>query len=86
MTATVERTAARAAVENWLSEFGDALEEGDAQRAAGMFVEDSFWRDLIAFTWNLRTLEGREQIADMLTATLGDVRPANWTITEGEEP
>ena len=85
MTATVETTA-RTTVETWLAGFDRALTAGDARAAAQLFAEDSYWRDLIAFTWNIKTSEGREQIAAMLGATLAATQPSAWTITEGEEP
>ena len=75
-----------ASVETWLSAFGDALAANDPARAAALFTEDGFWRDLVAFTWNLKTLEGRAEISDMLTATLAHVRPTGWKITGGREP
>ena len=46
-------------VDQWLSRFGDALTRGDAAAAAELFAEESFWRDLVAFTWNIKTVEGR---------------------------
>jgi putative flavoprotein involved in K+ transport len=85
MTATAETTD-RTTVETWLADFDRALTAGDGQAAAQLFVEDSYWRDLIAFTWNIKTSEGREQIAAMLGATLAATQPSTWTITEGEEP
>ena len=77
---------ARTTVLNWLADFDRALTAGDAQAAAGLFAEDSYWRDLIAFTWNITTAEGPEQIAAMLGATLPTAQPSAWTITAGEEP
>lgn len=68
----------------FLETFGKALANGDASAAAGMFTEDSYWRDLVSFTWNIKTLEGRTAIADMLSAQLGTVKPSNWQIAEGE--
>jgi putative flavoprotein involved in K+ transport len=68
---------------NWLTNFASALEENRPGDAAGMFCEESYWRDLIAFTWNIRTQEGRSEIAAMLKATLPNVRPARWKI-QGE--
>jgi hypothetical protein len=70
--------APQARVEGWLGSFDEALTSGDAQAAAEMFVEDSYWRDLVAFTWNITTAEGRAAIVDMLTATLPSVAPSNW--------
>jgi putative flavoprotein involved in K+ transport len=84
MTTTAHQTEAE--VTGWLARFGDALSAGDATAAAALFHADSFWRDLIAFTWNLKTLEGPAQITDMLTRTLPAVRPSGWRITGGEEP
>ena len=49
---------------------------------AALFHEDSYWRDLVAFTWNLKTLEGPEEIAAMLDAQLEHVRPSGWHATE----
>ena len=45
-----------------------ALERGDHAAATAMFDEDCYWRDLVSFTWNIKTMEGQDQIADMLRA------------------
>ena len=47
----------------FLDDFGDALEKGDIDRATGMFLDDCYWRDLVTFTWNLKTVEGKDQVA-----------------------
>ena len=86
MTTATQPDAATAAVTTWLGQFGEALAANDPARAAALFTEDSFWRDLIAFTWNIRTSEGRDEITRMLGATLSRVQPDGWKITDGEEP
>jgi putative flavoprotein involved in K+ transport len=86
MTATVHQTEPATAVMAWLSAFEHALAAGDPAAAAALFLADCYWRDLIAFTWNIKTLEGRAAITEMLEETLSRVQPANWRITEGEEP
>ncbi len=86
MTATLDTTTARTTVETWLAAFDRALGAGDAQAAAELFGDDCYWRDLIAFTWNLKTCEGRAEIAAVLESQLPHVRPSNWTVTAGEEP
>src|SRR3954452_4514333 len=45
-------------VQQWLSSFEEALARPDTAAAAGLFLETSFWRALVAFTWNLKTVEG----------------------------
>ncbi|GLB65496.1 FAD-dependent oxidoreductase [Dietzia sp. NCCP-2495] len=69
-------------VETWLAEFGEALSAGDTGRAAGMFEAEGCWRDFVSFTWNLRTLEGREEIGEMLDSQLAAVAPAGWELAE----
>jgi putative flavoprotein involved in K+ transport len=61
---------------DWLARFGAALATGQADTAAALFGEDSYWRDLVSFTWNLRTEEGRDAIREMLAARLADVQPS----------
>ena len=67
----------------WLSQFGAALDRNDVSAAAGLFADECYWRDLISFTWNIKTLEGHGEIRAMLAATLADVRPGHWQI-DGE--
>ena len=71
-------------VTQFLDSFGKALEQGDIDAAVEHFLEDSYWRDLVTFTWNLNTSEGRDEIADMLRAQLAAVSPTGWRIAEGE--
>lgn len=63
-----------------------ALEGGDIERASGLFATDSYWRDLIAVTWNLKTVEGPAGVADMLTNQLAQTKPRNFQIQDGEIP
>ena len=60
--------------------FAKALDASDLDGAVGLFRKDCYWRDLIAFTWNIKTLEGRPAIAEMLRARLADVKPSHWAI------
>ncbi|KLI05470.1 FAD-dependent oxidoreductase [Mycolicibacterium conceptionense] len=69
-------------VDAWLADFESALADRDIERVAGKFATDSFWRDLVAFTWNLKTVEGRDGIADMLTARLHDTDPSGFRTSE----
>jgi putative flavoprotein involved in K+ transport len=68
---------------NWLSAFASALARNDVSGAAAMFEAESHWRDLIAFSWNLKTVDGADAIAAMLKSTLGSTRPTGWKL-DGE--
>ncbi len=69
-------------VDAWLADFEAALATRDVPRAAARFAVGGFWRDLVAFTWNLKTLEGREDIADMLAARLASTDPSGFRTRE----
>ena len=73
------------AVNKVLGDLDAALTEGDVEAAVALFEPEGYWRDLVAFTWNIRTLEGREEIGEMLRAQLADIVPRGWGITLGEE-
>jgi putative flavoprotein involved in K+ transport len=67
-------------VSNWLAAFGAALERGDHAAATKMFDDDCYWRDLVSFTWNLKTMEGKEAIRAMLDACAATTKPDAWAI------
>ena len=67
-------------VTDWLNAFDSALASGDVTAAVNMFDTESYWRDLVPFTWNIKTMEGQDQIRDMLDAQLGHVKPGAWAL------
>ncbi len=75
-----EHRPSREEAEAWLAAFGSALEAGDCASAAALFGDECFWRDLAAFTWNVKTLEGRDAVAAMLEAQLETIGPTTWRI------
>ena len=66
----------------WFADFERALTAGDIDAAANMFCEVSYWRDLVSFTWNITTVEGRDGVRDLLRNTLADTRPYNFQLSE----
>jgi putative flavoprotein involved in K+ transport len=69
-------------VDDWLARFESALAARDVRAATAMFAVDSYWRDLVSFTWNIKTVEGRDGVASMLDACLNDTDPAGFRTTE----
>ncbi len=87
MTDTLERPGTEAAsaadrADAWLSDLSEAMAAHDVDRAVGMFATASYWRDLVAFTWNLVTVEGRDGVRDLLNETLERTDPTAFATSE----
>src|SRR6266700_7501154 len=72
-------------ISDLLSALDKALSAGEVERVVDLFQTDCYWRDLVTFTWNIKTMEGKEQVRDMLKARLADTKPSNWKIADGED-
>jgi putative flavoprotein involved in K+ transport len=66
----------------WLSQLDRVLSNGDIEAAMELFLPDSYWRDIIAFTWNIHTAEGLDAIREMLQACLHHTKPGGWQADE----
>ena len=74
------------ATNDWLRTFEDAVVRNDAAAASFLFLADSHWRDLVAFTWHMETASGAAAIRAQLALTLPTARPRNLRIAEGRTP
>ena len=75
-----------AEAETWLADFAQKLAAGDIPAVLDLFAEDCYWRDIVAFTWNVKTMEGKPAIAAMLKAQLSPTKPSAWQIQETSTP
>src|SRR3989475_1375474 len=78
----VDTFGTRTAVTRWLADFETALTARDVDAAADLFVEDCYWRDLVAFTWNIVTVEGIEGVRDLLAQTLDRTLPSGFAVAD----
>lgn len=70
-------------ISDWLVDFDAALQRQDFDAAVRLFQDDCYWRDLVSLTWNLKTVEGHDEIRAMLAATVPDAQPGCWAL-EGD--
>src|SRR5690606_14905266 len=54
--------------------------------AAALFLPDGHWRDILAFSWQLRTYSGADQIKRALAASLPNVRPGGFEVSTTTPP
>lgn len=67
--------------QRWLARLDAALSAGDVAAATPLFGQECYWRDFVALTWNIRTVEGRDGVTSMLAATIAHARPHGFALT-----
>jgi cation diffusion facilitator CzcD-associated flavoprotein CzcO len=68
------------AAENWLAQFESAIAKPDESSLKPLFHPESYWRDVLALSWNLRTVNGADAILRELTAHAGHAAPRGFSI------
>jgi cation diffusion facilitator CzcD-associated flavoprotein CzcO len=66
------------AAESWLAQFEGALKNPDELEA--LFHGESYWRDVLALSWNIQTINGAEAILKELKARNHSAAPKNFQI------
>jgi putative flavoprotein involved in K+ transport len=68
------------AVEGWLAAFEAALTGRDDDALRQLFHPDSYWRDAIALSWTLQTINGRDDVLKTLKAQAAKAAPSGFAI------
>jgi cation diffusion facilitator CzcD-associated flavoprotein CzcO len=68
------------AAENWLARFEQALAKPDDHLLNTLFHPESYWRDVLALSWNIQTVNGTEAIISELKAYAGSTSPSGFKI------
>jgi cation diffusion facilitator CzcD-associated flavoprotein CzcO len=76
----------RNSAEDWLAAFETALVSRDVTLLGALFHHDCHWRDILAFTWHLTSIEGRNNVAMRLAAEQGRVAAHGFHLPPGRKP
>ena len=76
----------RAAAETWLARFENAVAAFDENTLGALFHPHSHWRDLLALSWRIRTLDGADAILRELKACTPRTRPTGFELSPGRMP
>ncbi len=66
--------------QRWIAAFSDAMARGGDEAVLRLFEPDALWRDMLAFSWNITTRQGRDAIAAMLAETRGRTGAHGWRL------
>jgi cation diffusion facilitator CzcD-associated flavoprotein CzcO len=68
------------AADNWLVQFEDALATADDGLLKSLFHADSYWRDVLALSWNMQTVTGADAILKELKAHAERAGPRGFAV------
>ncbi|WP_065751994.1 flavin-containing monooxygenase [Bradyrhizobium paxllaeri] len=71
------------AADTWLAQFEEALAKPDEALLYQLFHPDSYWRDVLALSWNIQTLNGRDAILKALPPLARNMAPSGFAIASG---
>ena len=71
------------AADTWLAQFEEALAKPDEALLYQLFHPDSYWRDVLALSWNIQTLNGRDAILQALPPLARNMTPSGFAIAPG---
>jgi len=63
--------------QKWFELFADCLQRDDVGGITGQLVDDAFWRDILAFTWDFRTFFGSNRVKQFLLDRLSISKISN---------
>jgi len=72
--------------DHWLAQFERALAEPDDVLLKSLFHPDSHWRDLLALTWRIKTVNGLDSILRVLKAHVGRANPIGFRTDPDRTP
>lgn len=75
-----------AAATAWLAAFESALSARDTKALSALFVPDSHWRDILAFTWTITPTVGRDDIVTRLADRQSDTGAAGFRLASNRTP
>src|SRR5882724_5315864 len=68
------------AADNWLAQFEEALAKADDRLLTTLFYPDSYWRDVLALSWNIQTVNGADAILKELKLHAPGAAPSGFAI------
>ncbi|KIK68524.1 hypothetical protein GYMLUDRAFT_154489 [Collybiopsis luxurians FD-317 M1] len=73
---------AKGIASEWFGKFAAYAEAGDAEGVLQLFMSESYWRDMLALTWDFRTFTGIPEIRKFLTDRLSASQPKAFKLRD----
>jgi putative flavoprotein involved in K+ transport len=66
----------------WLDRFATAVASGGPEALADLLADDAYWRDILALSWDIRTISGSEKASAAIASLARERRPRAVTLDE----
>ncbi|WP_108661943.1 NAD(P)-binding domain-containing protein [Acuticoccus kandeliae] len=73
-------------VDDWLNRLECSIAARDNQQLSNLFLDECYWRDVVALSWRLQTLENRARIVETLGPALRAEQASGFVIDESGPP
>jgi len=71
-----------AIAQQWLTRLESALKSNDIASLPNLMHQDSWWRDMLAFSWDLRTIHGLDKLSTYFSENLSHTAPYNFRLQD----
>ena len=78
-----DNVAAKSIASEWFAQFARGLEAADVPSILSLLLDDAFWRDMLALTWEFRTFEGNDMTKRFLADRLSVAQLSKVTLKPG---
>ena len=65
---------------DWLKSFENSITNKNFEKLESLFHKDSYWRDILTFTWHIKTFKGYRNILNAFQQLSNSVEPRNFDI------
>jgi len=71
-----------AVAQQWLTRLESVLKNNDIAALPNLMHQDSWWRDMLAFSWDLRTIHGLDKLSAYFSENLSHTAPSNFKLKD----
>ena len=76
----------RSLAQGWMADLEAALHDRDEAALAGLFLEESYWRDLVALTWDVQQFWNRDIVVSALLEYAASAKPSGFHVPSDRTP
>ncbi|KAE9367489.1 putative flavin-containing monooxygenase YUCCA3 [Stipitochalara longipes BDJ] len=81
-TKQAQAVAPVAVAQQWLTRLENLLKSNDIASLPSIMHQDSWWRDMLAFSWDLRTIHGLDKLSIYFSENLSHTAPYNFKLKD----